>query len=44
MGHGDLAEQVARRADELRAMLERSRLTGWRIEEDFMDLMVVSGR
>ena len=31
-------------ADELRAILERSRLTGWRIEEDFMDLMVVSGR
>jgi ubiquinone/menaquinone biosynthesis C-methylase UbiE len=28
-------------ADELRAILERSRLTGWRIEEDFMDLMVV---
>jgi ubiquinone/menaquinone biosynthesis C-methylase UbiE len=27
--------------DELRAILERSRLTGWRIEEDFMDLMVV---
>jgi ubiquinone/menaquinone biosynthesis C-methylase UbiE len=28
-------------ADELRAILERSRLTGWRIEEDFMDLAVV---
>jgi ubiquinone/menaquinone biosynthesis C-methylase UbiE len=28
-------------ADELRAILERSQLTGWRIEEDFMDLMVV---
>ncbi|MBN1978124.1 MAG: class I SAM-dependent methyltransferase [Anaerolineae bacterium] len=28
-------------ADELQAILERSRLTGWRIEEDFMDLMVV---
>jgi ubiquinone/menaquinone biosynthesis C-methylase UbiE len=28
-------------ADELRAILERSRLTGWQIEEDFMDLMVV---
>jgi len=28
-------------ADELRAILDRSRLTGWRIEEDFMDLMVV---
>jgi ubiquinone/menaquinone biosynthesis C-methylase UbiE len=28
-------------ADELRAILGRSRLTGWRIEEDFMDLMVV---
>ena len=28
-------------ADELRAILERSRLMGWRIEEDFMDLVVV---
>jgi ubiquinone/menaquinone biosynthesis C-methylase UbiE len=28
-------------ADELRAILKRSRLKGWRIEEDFMDLMVV---
>ena len=28
-------------ADELRAILERSRLAGWRIEEDFMDLAVV---
>jgi SAM-dependent methyltransferase len=28
-------------ADELYVILERSRLTGWRIEEDFMDLMVV---
>jgi ubiquinone/menaquinone biosynthesis C-methylase UbiE len=28
-------------ADELQAILGRSRLTGWRIEEDFMDLMVV---
>ncbi|MFL7792747.1 MAG: class I SAM-dependent methyltransferase [Anaerolineae bacterium] len=28
-------------ADELRAILQRSRLTGWRIEEDFMDLAVV---
>jgi ubiquinone/menaquinone biosynthesis C-methylase UbiE len=28
-------------ADELRAILGRSRLTRWRIEEDFMDLMVV---
>ena len=27
--------------DELRAILERSRLTGWRIEEGFMDLEVV---
>jgi ubiquinone/menaquinone biosynthesis C-methylase UbiE len=27
--------------DELQAILGRSRLTGWRIEEDFMDLMVV---
>jgi hypothetical protein len=27
--------------DELRAILGRSRLAGWRIEEDFMDLMVV---
>jgi ubiquinone/menaquinone biosynthesis C-methylase UbiE len=27
-------------ASELRAILESSRLTGWRIEEDFMDLMV----
>jgi ubiquinone/menaquinone biosynthesis C-methylase UbiE len=27
--------------DELRAILERSRLEGWRIIEDFMDLMVV---
>jgi len=26
---------------ELRAILQRSRLTGWRIEEDFMDLVVV---
>jgi ubiquinone/menaquinone biosynthesis C-methylase UbiE len=30
-------------ADELRAILKRSRLTGWRVEEDFMDLMVVRG-
>ena len=29
--------------DELQAILERSRLTGWRIEEDFMDLAVVKG-
>jgi ubiquinone/menaquinone biosynthesis C-methylase UbiE len=29
--------------DELRAVLERSRLTGWCIVEDFMDLMVVKG-
>jgi ubiquinone/menaquinone biosynthesis C-methylase UbiE len=28
-------------ADELQSILERSRLTGWRIEEDFMDLMVL---
>jgi ubiquinone/menaquinone biosynthesis C-methylase UbiE len=28
-------------ADELRSILKRSRLTGWRIEEDFMDLTVV---
>jgi ubiquinone/menaquinone biosynthesis C-methylase UbiE len=28
-------------ADELRAILERSRLTGWRIEEDLMDLTIV---
>jgi ubiquinone/menaquinone biosynthesis C-methylase UbiE len=28
-------------ADELRAIMERSRLTDWRIEEDFMDLMLV---
>ena len=28
-------------ADELRSILERSRLTGWRIEENFMDLAVV---
>ncbi|MBU1661092.1 MAG: class I SAM-dependent methyltransferase [Chloroflexi bacterium] len=28
-------------AQELQAILERSRLTGWRIEESFMDLMVV---
>jgi ubiquinone/menaquinone biosynthesis C-methylase UbiE len=28
-------------ADELRAILERSRLTGWQVEEDFMDLVVV---
>ena len=28
-------------ADELRAILQRSRLTGWRIEEDFMELTVV---
>ncbi len=28
-------------ADELRAILDNSRLTGWRIEEDFMDLTVV---
>jgi ubiquinone/menaquinone biosynthesis C-methylase UbiE len=28
-------------ADELRAILEHSRLTGWRIEEDFMELTVV---
>jgi ubiquinone/menaquinone biosynthesis C-methylase UbiE len=26
---------------ELQSILERSRLMGWRIEEDFMDLMVV---
>jgi len=30
--------------EELRAVLERSRLQGWRIVEDFMDLIVVSGR
>jgi ubiquinone/menaquinone biosynthesis C-methylase UbiE len=30
-------------ADELRAILGRSRLTGWRVEEDFMDLTVVNG-
>jgi ubiquinone/menaquinone biosynthesis C-methylase UbiE len=29
--------------DELRTMLQRSRLTGWTIVEDFMDLMVVKG-
>jgi ubiquinone/menaquinone biosynthesis C-methylase UbiE len=28
-------------ADELHSILERSRLTGWQIEEDFMDLAVV---
>jgi hypothetical protein len=28
-------------ADELRVILGRSRLTGWRIEEDVVDLMVV---
>ena len=28
-------------ADELRAILDRSRLTGWQVEEDFMDLLVV---
>ncbi len=28
---------------ELRAVLERSQLTGWRIVEDFIDLMVVKG-
>jgi ubiquinone/menaquinone biosynthesis C-methylase UbiE len=28
-------------ADELHAILKRSRLTGWRVEEDFMDLMIV---
>jgi ubiquinone/menaquinone biosynthesis C-methylase UbiE len=28
-------------ANEMQAILERSRLVGWRIEEDFMDLMVV---
>jgi hypothetical protein len=27
--------------DELRAILERSRLTGWRVKEDFMALMIV---
>jgi ubiquinone/menaquinone biosynthesis C-methylase UbiE len=30
-------------AEELRALLERSRLQGWYIVEDFMDLMVVKG-
>jgi ubiquinone/menaquinone biosynthesis C-methylase UbiE len=30
--------------DELRAILQRSRLTGWRIEEGFMDLMVLKGQ
>jgi ubiquinone/menaquinone biosynthesis C-methylase UbiE len=30
--------------DELRAVLEPSRLQGWRIEEDVMDLAVVKGR
>lgn len=30
--------------DELQALLGRSRLTGSRVEEDFMDLMVVRGR
>jgi hypothetical protein len=44
MGHGDLAEQVACQADELHAILKRSRLTGWRIEEAFMDLVVVRSR
>jgi ubiquinone/menaquinone biosynthesis C-methylase UbiE len=29
--------------EELRAVLERSELQGWRIVEDFMDLMVVKG-
>ncbi len=29
--------------DELRAVLEHSRLQGWHIAEDFMDLMVVKG-
>jgi ubiquinone/menaquinone biosynthesis C-methylase UbiE len=29
--------------EELRAVLEHSRLTGWHIVEDFMDLMVVKG-
>jgi ubiquinone/menaquinone biosynthesis C-methylase UbiE len=29
--------------EELQAVLERSRLTGWNIVEDFMDLMVVKG-
>lgn len=28
-------------ADELQAILQRSRLTGWRVEEDFMELTVV---
>lgn len=28
-------------AEELRAILERSRLTGWRVEEDLMDLTVL---
>jgi ubiquinone/menaquinone biosynthesis C-methylase UbiE len=28
--------------DELHAILSQSRLTGWRIEEDFMDLVVIS--
>jgi hypothetical protein len=27
--------------EELQTVLERSRLTGWNIVEDFMDLMVV---
>ena len=31
-------------ADELRAILERSRLRGWQIEEDLMEVMVVKGR
>jgi ubiquinone/menaquinone biosynthesis C-methylase UbiE len=30
-------------AEELRTILERSRLKGWSIEEDFMDLAVVKG-
>jgi ubiquinone/menaquinone biosynthesis C-methylase UbiE len=30
-------------AEELRALLERSRLPGWHIVEDFMDLVVVKG-
>jgi ubiquinone/menaquinone biosynthesis C-methylase UbiE len=29
--------------EELQAVLERSRLTGWNIIEDFMDLMIVKG-
>jgi ubiquinone/menaquinone biosynthesis C-methylase UbiE len=29
---------------ELESILERSQLTGWRIVEDFMDLMIVKGK